>query len=143
MRIRTATMGCTLALGLACLVGCPKLTAVWIRPNSTVAHLGFVFGRDLGHESPVRFYTLRIQGCGSPPSSDTTTSWMIGEPATGKPSYPSTVDYGTVPPGFKEMVPPHPLSPGCHVARTGGSGSARFVVKADGRIDVDRHTESR
>lgn len=138
MPIRTAAIGCALALGLGCLAGCPNRTAVWIRPNSTAAHLEFVFGRETGHQARIRFYSLRIQGCGSPSPTDTTTFWMIGEPATGKPSYPSSVEYGVVPAGFEEMVSSAPLRPGCYMARTGGSGSVRFVVAADGGIEFDR-----
>jgi len=118
---------------VAGLSACPKRTAVWVLEGSTSSRLEFVVGRRAGHEEVVRFYSLRVERCGDN-SSDKRLVWMIGEPSSGRPKYPSRVQYGVTPAGFAEQVPPQSLAEGCYAVRLGGAGVTHFEITKEGAV---------
>lgn len=122
-----------LAVMVAGLSACPQRTAVWVLEGSTSSHLEFVVGRRTGHEETVRFYSLRVERCGEN-SSGKLSMWMIGEPSSGRPDYPSRVQYGVTPAGFAEQVPAHSLTEGCYTVRLGGAGVAQFEITKEGAV---------
>lgn len=120
-----------LLVAVLCSAACPEKTAVWIPERQSVTSLEFVLGRNIGHEAKVRFYGLRVEACaGSPPVQ----YWAFGEGTTGVPVYPTRVQYGQTPPGFREVRPALPLGPGCYVTRIGGSGVVFFNVDSLGAV---------
>jgi hypothetical protein len=125
-----------LGIGIATLAisACPEKTAIWIAGSQRVAQLQFAVGRSVGREAPVRFYGMRVEDCTPPRGDRSSPYWAFGEDTTGMPEYPSRIDYGRVPPGFRETVPPHALPAGCYVARIGGNGAVFFDVDSLGSV---------
>jgi len=133
---RSRAFAAALLLGLT---ACPQRTAIWIGQGSDATRLEFLLGRTTGQEGVVRFYTLRVDRCDTTDSGTSAHLWMIGEPSTGQPAYPTRVIYGIRPPGFAELVPPQPLTEGCYVARLGGTGLVQFRVTSTGAVVTQNH----
>lgn len=123
------------SLAVVELAACPQRTAVWLVQPAGVHDLVFALGRHKGKEEPVRFYYLSIETCSTNAGQQGTRLWMIGERASGAPAVnPVRVRYGEVPPGFESHGSAQPLTTGCYVARTGGSGSVHFDITPTGMV---------
>jgi hypothetical protein len=120
------------------LAACPERTALWILPGSTVDSLVFAIGERLGHEKPLSFTYLLVDGCDSPSRGrlDSPTGWAIVRSGgdLGTPGYPTRVRYGMVPAGFDSVRTAPALLPGCYVADIIGTGGVAFNVRGDGTV---------
>lgn len=118
------------------LSACPQKTVVWISHPSLARTPEFVVSQRRDREIPVRFYDLLVLDCSSlnqiPPAERV---WHIAEDLANTPHpYPTRVLYGQVPVGFQELTPAKPLTEGCYVAETLGTGRVRFQIDHDGKV---------
>lgn len=113
------------------IVGCPKQTAVWLRPTPDLGQPSFVIGRTLGNESFVDWVYLRVDRCGSSGTTWGEPMWGITRPADSIRS-PTRVTYGRVPSGFVEYQAAKALDVGCYSVSISGAGAAWFEIDSTG-----------
>ncbi len=119
-------------LVMVLLIGCPKPLAVWVPPDSTRSHLVFRIGNHVGSNKVRQFTTFLVRECTTEDTPDNAL-WLLYLDDFERRSYPTSIVYGLVPPGYRERAPARTLGTGCHIASADGA-SAKFTIGRDGQV---------
>ena len=129
------------ALALA-LVACPRQTAVWIVGQEAPGRPVFGVGKTQRGQPTYLSYFI-VAPCEGFDGTTRNATWRISD--ADEMRNLSRITYGRVPAGYAtspyyghlsapDTVVAPPLTPGCYVANTDGSGHVRFRVGPDGSV---------
>ena len=107
---------------------------MWIPRGASTANLVFHLGQERGRDRNVALGVLRVRRCddGGGAAADGGAMWALY--SVNRAQEVSRIRYGAAPPGFRSVVGPVPLTPGCYSVEVSGTGAARFAVASDGMI---------
>ena len=114
------------------LVGCPERSAVWVEPGSTANHLVIGIGETAHGPPSANLYGLTVVRCGDESRLPGSAIWAIAR--VSESSVPTSILYGSTPPGFETRVPAQGLTTGCYRVQDSGSGSVSIDVDASGAV---------
>ncbi len=144
MRCRHVLRGLTILLSVAS-TSCPRRTAVWIIPGSTLERLEFGVSNKRGGTRAIEFVVLTVYRCEKANDlSPTALVWGVGPASVDltRIVWPTRIVYGVVPPGFQSEQGPESLRPGCYRAAIGGTGATQFEITVDGQVRETHHGDA-
>lgn len=111
----------------------------------TAEHLSFGLAKERGDTQPVYHLDhVVVKTCYASGTAQETL-WLATREVRDGGHPPTSVVYGSPPPGFTSRTPSRPLPPGCYEASVSGNGissTARFTVRSDGLVREDRPDRS-
>jgi len=119
-----------IAIAFAALA-CEEKTALWIIPGSTANQLEFGVSHRRGGTKPIEFQILNVHTCPGA-SGQEVEYWVLVADSSAVPS--ARIRYGVPPPGYRSLMGPLSIDPGCYHAAIAGTGRLQFEVGADGRV---------
>jgi len=120
---------------LLLLAGCPQRTAIWVVPGSTRDSLVFALGARRGHEKSFQ-WLIRVDRCEDPgrgyyKGDALWTAWVDHSKFW---KWPTRVTYGVAGKGIEVLDSVKPLTVGCYLATTNGTGDIAFVIDSAGAV---------